>query len=135
MPPMQVPDGWHKKSETTARPLRVLVSDADSAVYGLLEDWLAAQGCSVVREHAGHDGVDLIVVNVPYPREGEQRVLSRVAREHPGIPILALSSNFFPSIDCCGAVARALGVAGVLPMPVTRDALAQALDRILKPKK
>ena len=109
---------------------KVLLVDAEPALAGLLDEWLAARGCTVEQIAGAADGYDLIVVDVPFPRQ-TAGVLKELARTHPGTPVLALSSSFFPGIDRTGSVARALGVAGVLPKPVTEEALNGALDAIL----
>jgi DNA-binding response OmpR family regulator len=114
----------------TATQPQVLVVDADPALLGLLEEWLGEQGCSVTQEDAG-GRFDLVVVDVPHPRQGALDVLKRVARAYAGAPVLALSSNFFAGIESTGAVARALGVAGALPKPLARDALIAAVRRVL----
>jgi CheY-like chemotaxis protein len=110
---------------------RVLVVDADPALLGLLQEWLAARGCTVETAQGGRDGIDLIVVDIPSPRQGCTDGLKSIAAAHPGTPILALSSSFFPGVDTTGPVARALGVAGVLAKPVTRGGLLDALRRLL----
>jgi DNA-binding response OmpR family regulator len=116
-------------------PVRVLVADADCALFGLLEEWFAASGWQLAGVcgscEPAVDGYDLIVVDVPFPRQGGA-MLKALASEHPGTPIIALSSNFFPGVDSTGAVARELGVAAVLPKPVTRDALMAVAQRALK---
>jgi CheY-like chemotaxis protein len=116
----------------------VLVVDTDRALLGLLEEWLDLCGCAVVsnqdREaccaHEGHRFA-LVIVDVPHPRRGGIELLQRIAHEHPGAPILALSSTFFPGIDSTGAVARTLGVACVLPKPVGRESLVNAVQSLL----
>jgi CheY-like chemotaxis protein len=117
----------HKRSS------RILVVDADPALLGLLEEWLGEQGCLVVAEGGDpqHDGFDLAVVDIPFPRQGGTNVLKRIASEHPGTPVFALSSSFFARIESCGAVARTLGVARVLPKPLARDALVAAVRKLL----
>jgi CheY-like chemotaxis protein len=109
---------------------RALVVDADPAVFSLLDEWLAEQGFRVSEEPPRGD-YDLIVVDVPFPRLGAPEFLRHLAREHPGTPILALSSSFFAGVDASGAVAKALGVSAVLSKPVTRDGLANAVKKIL----
>lgn len=120
--------------------MRVLVADADCALFGLLEEWFAASGWQLAgvcgpadgtEDGAPVDGYDLIVVDVPFPRQGTA-MLKALAAEHRGTPIIALSSNFFPGVESTGAVARELGVAAVLPKPVTRDALMAVAQRALK---
>jgi len=111
---------------------RILVVDADPALLGLIEAWLSEQGCRVVEEgESVQDGFHLAVVDVPFPRKGGTDVIKRIAKQHPGMPVLALSSSFFARVESDGAVARALGVAGVLAKPVSRDALLAAVHRLL----
>jgi CheY-like chemotaxis protein len=130
-------------ARTDAGPL-VLVVDADRATRDLLDEWLAGSGYRVAAAEAEAEaeaeagagagaasgGAALIVVDLPFPRQGGQAVLQRLAAQHPGVPILALSSTFFASVACTGAVARELGVAGVLPKPIRRDALVAAVTAL-----
>lgn len=115
---------------------QVLLVAADGAPVELLEEWLATSGFDVVEQPAVGEAplpqVDLVVVDVPFPRQGGQTLVQRLAGDYPGIPMIALSSNFFPGIESGGAVARALGVARVLPVPVTRDALTTAVRQLLR---
>src|SRR5262249_43296976 len=80
---------------------RVLVVDTDPALLGLLEAWLSERGCRVVAEGEGEgrNDFDLVVVDVPFPRRGETNALKRIASEHPGVPVLALSSSFFARVE------------------------------------
>jgi CheY-like chemotaxis protein len=119
-------------------PARVLVVNVDTSLAGLLDEWLAPCGCEVV-QHADDDDLaqhdlDIAVVDVPFPRQGGLALLQRIAAAHPGKPIVALSSTFFSGIECNGAVARALGVTTVLPMPVSREALTTAVRDLLQGK-
>jgi DNA-binding NarL/FixJ family response regulator len=59
-------------------------------------------------------------------------VIRRVTAQYPDIPILALSPTFFSNVKCGGNCARELGVAGVLPKPVARDALMDAIRDLLQ---
>jgi CheY-like chemotaxis protein len=136
---------------------RVLVIDADRALAGLLDEWLCSMGCSVThgKGSASHDPVngnggsaganptgvptedryDLLIVDVPYPRQGGVDSVARLGAEHPKTPILALSSTFFAGIECCGPVARALGVACVLAKPASRAMVVKVVGNLLLPKK
>jgi two-component system, OmpR family, response regulator len=120
---------------------RVLVIDADPALTALLDEWLCALGWSVVHgtggksvgESVDNDGgrFDLLIVDVPYPRQGGVDLVARVAARHPKTPILALSSTFFAGIECHGPVAHALGVDCVLAKPARREALTNAVRNLL----
>ena len=116
-------------------PFRVCVIDADDAWRVLLEQWLQDLGCEVVPPagdgNAAAPSVDLVIVDLPFPRQGGVDSVKRITSRHPATPILALSSNFFSRIECCGPVARDLGVDCVLPKPATREAIAAAVRRVL----
>jgi CheY-like chemotaxis protein len=114
-------------------PFRVCVID-DTDWRPLLEEWLLTMGCEVVA-NPGPAGaappVDLVIVDLPFPRQGGVDLVKRITSRHPATPIVALSSNFFSRIECCGPVARDLGVDCVLPKPATREAIAAAVRRVL----
>lgn len=119
----------------SARAPLVRIVDADPATHGLLEEWLGAAGYRVASGAAGDgDRVDLTIVDVPFTRHGAFELLKRVSDEEQGAPILALSATFFSNVRCYGDCARALGVAGVLPKPVAREALIAAVEGLLRPR-
>ena len=76
--------------------------DADPALAELLEEWLAREGCRAVRERP-----DLVLVDLPFPRERGLQVLKRLGAAYPDIPVVAM------------------------PKPLTRDAFAAALRRAM----
>jgi DNA-binding response OmpR family regulator len=131
----QAPDAAEREGDGGADAVRILVADADCALYGLLDEWLVGSGYvlagACAPDEPAHDGYHLIVVDLPFPREGGD-VLSELRREHPGTPIIALSASFFPGVELSGALARALGVASVLPKPVTRETLLVAVRHALR---
>ena len=118
---------------------RVLIVEADRATFELFEEWLEAEGIQAIDAHrdVGDEGedpraaCDVALVDVRFPREQGVELLRAVAGDHPGTPILALSSGFFGNVACAGPCAIELGVAGVLPKPVTRQALVDAVRGVL----
>lgn len=113
---------------------RVLVVNADAATFGLLREWLGAEGFGVSDERgsaaSGRGPFTAVIVDVPFARHGGLELLGEVAARHPGTPLLALSATFFSSVQCSGGCAHALGVSGVLPKPLTREALVAALRNL-----
>jgi CheY-like chemotaxis protein len=108
----------------------IRIVDTDRATHDLVREWLTSAGFAVV---SGDDPgpTALAIVDVPFTRQGGSEVVERVAAAYPDAPILALSPTLFSNVKCGGACARALGVAGVLPKPVTQDALIKAVRNLL----
>jgi DNA-binding NarL/FixJ family response regulator len=116
-------------ARTTSRPL-VRVSNADATTRALLAEWLTAAGYRV--DSGPGDAADratVSIVDVPFTRSGAADIIQSVTRLHPGEPILALSATFFSSVACSGGCAQRLGVAGVLPKPLSRETLLAAVAR------
>lgn len=113
----------------------VLVVDADRDTLALLREWLSEVGWVVLDDAARKAPVPvhLVLLDLAFPRRGAALALQRLAIEHAGTPVLALSAMFHAGIDPHGEVARSLGVAGVLPKPIRRDALIDAVQRLSRP--
>ena len=123
-----------QRTETSAAAPLIRVIDADRATLDLLHEWLSSAGFATEGgDHAGPARPAVLIIDVPFTRHGGHEVIQRVAAQYPGIPILALSPTFFSNVKCGGNCARSLGVAGVLPKPVARDALLDAIRGLLQP--
>ena len=123
-----------RREEGGPGPLRILVVEADCALIGLLKEWLAALGRVLGRATDAGERYDVIVVDLPFPRQEGLDMVSALSREHPGTPIVALSANLLPGVEPSGQVARELGVACVLPKLVTREALMAEVTKVVKAK-
>ena len=121
----------HAAQAPAAPPSRVLAVNTDPEMLALLREWIDGRGFEVIAEGAepAANGVDMVVVDVPFPRRGRLHALERIREAHPHAAIVVMSSSFFADVRSDGGVARTLGVASVLPKPFTRDALLAALDR------
>ena len=121
------------------RQPRVLVINADRAVAALIEEWLGACGYAVESCNDCSPCPDsktryaLVIVDIPTPRHGANERVQRIACDHPGTPVIALSSQFFPGVERTGGVARALGVASVLAKPLSRDHLVNVVQSLIRP--
>ena len=128
----------------------VLLVDVESSLAALLTEWLAEAGlgaCSLPSGPSAASGPSgppgpsgrtdpppapqLLVVDIPYPRQGGSARLQALAARWPGVPVLALSPTFVGRVDARGDVARQLGVAGVLATPVRREAWLDAVQQLL----
>ena len=115
---------------------RILVVDTDRALLALLEEWLDGCGWCVAsdQDHAAtacSGPFDVLIVDVPHPKRSGVELLQQLAAQHPGTPIIALSSTFSLGVESTGCVARTLGVACVLPKPVGRESLITAVRSLL----
>lgn len=122
-------------AEPAGRP-SIRIANSDSATLGLLREWLSGAGYRVFAERleqtSSNEEAVLTIIDVPFCRHGATELLRRVSEQHPGEPILAMSATFFSSIRSDGACARRLGVAGVVPKPISRDKLLAAVDRLVQ---
>jgi CheY-like chemotaxis protein len=112
---------------------RVVVVGADAALFALLHEWLAHNGYRVLPEATGGGSgarADIVVVDAPFDDVAGTALLARVARDYPATPVLLLSSRLLAGVRHTGPVAQALGVATVLPKPVKRDTLVDAIGRL-----
>jgi CheY-like chemotaxis protein len=112
----------------------VLVLETDQATRSLFVEWLNGEGWQVVDTSAA-DGAappSLIVLELAFLREGGLQPLAEAKLRYPGVPILVVSPTVFASVDCCGPCADALGVSGVLPMPIARETLIEAVLRLAR---
>jgi CheY-like chemotaxis protein len=115
-----------------ADPPRIRILDADPTTFDLLLEWLAEDGLQVVREGSPASDCELVLVDIAFPREQGTEVLNRIGHEYPGTPILALSPGFFSSVACSGECAARLGASAVLAKPVLRDALIDAVHKLIE---
>ena len=103
-------------------------------MYGLLREWLARAGYSVRGPSSRFEPstrFDLVIVSIKAPKvEGDARIQS-LHREHPGVPIIALTSRARSGLSSEGETARALGVQWVMAKPVTRHALLAAVEALI----
>jgi CheY-like chemotaxis protein len=124
--------------DPTAVPA-IQVANTDGATLELLSEWLAAAGYRVVGERLEQAPPQpppaLVIVDVPFCRQGAGEIVRRVGEQHPGKPILAMSATFFSTVLSDGACARRLGVAGVVPKPIAREKLLAAVERLVRAKR
>jgi len=78
---------------------------------GLLTEWLTGAGYAV-REPGLHaapagEGADLVIVDLYMPRQAGGDAVRAVQQAHPGTPVIAMSAQFRPGLDCSAGAAHA----------------------------
>lgn len=116
-------------------PQPVLVLDSDALTQSMISEWLDADGWQVLEPAADRAAGEpsLVVLDLPFPRAGSDDALQAIRQEYPDVPVIVISSTVFGNVGCCGPCAEMLGVSGVLPKPVSREALIAAVRRLARP--
>ena len=114
----------------------VLVLDGDASTQSMICEWLDADGWQVLEPAPERPAGEpcLVVLDLPFPRAGSLDALQAIRVEYPGVPVIVLSSTLFGNVGCSGPCAESLGVSGVLPKPVSREALIAAVRRLARPR-
>ena len=112
----------------------VLVLETDRTTRSLFVEWLNAEGWQVVETSPADAAapLSLIVLELAFLREGGLQPLAEAKLRYPGMPIVVVSPTVFASVGCCGPCAASLGVAGVLPKPIARATLIEAVHRLAR---
>jgi hypothetical protein len=118
-------------SARTQRPLHALLIDVEPATTGLIELWLGADGWLLRSDARPGDAVDLVVVELAFPRRADRQRIRTLCEVWPDAPVIVLSPTFFADVPAQGDVARQLGVAAVLATPLSHEALRSTVARLL----
>lgn len=98
----------------------------------LLAEWLATIGMSADTDaERTEPPAALILIDLPFPRQGGRERLTRLSDTWSGVPVVALSSTLLPHVPPRGEVANALGAAAVLPSPLSRDLLCDTIASLV----
>jgi len=118
----------------TATMSDIVIFEEDDLIYGLLREWLTRAGYGVRGPPTRFDPrmrCDLVIVSIKAPKvEGDTRIPA-LQREHPEVPIIALTCRARSGLSCEGEAARALGVNWVMAKPLTRHALLAAVEALI----
>ena len=114
---------------------KVLLLETDRATRSLFVEWLDAEGWQIVDPSSADPApaLSLVVLELAFLRDAGLQPLAEAKRRYPGVPIVVVSPTVFANVGCCGPCATALGVDGVLPMPIARATLIEAVHRLARP--
>jgi DNA-binding response OmpR family regulator len=112
----------------------IAIYERDDLMSGLLREWLtnagySVQGCGAFPDRPSR--VDLVIVSIASPQQQSEACVHRVRSAHPGVPIIALSSQARSGLSSTGATARALGVEHLLAKPLTRHELLAVVESVM----
>jgi CheY-like chemotaxis protein len=116
---------------------RIVIIEEDKLMRGLLVEWLSAAGYSVSAaaptDGKAPDQADLVIVDVYMPRNVGTKTLRGVESAYPGVPLIAISSQFRPGLVGASTAAEALGVRQVIAKPFSRRDLLAAVHSVIGP--
>jgi DNA-binding response OmpR family regulator len=110
----------------------IVIIEEDDLIRGLLAEWLTAAGYVVHgREAPAGRRADLVIVDLYMPRQAGGDAVRAVQQAHPGTPVIAMSAQFRPGLDCSAGAAHALGVDKLVCKPFTREDLLGAVRALI----
>jgi DNA-binding response OmpR family regulator len=115
----------------------ILIIDDDDAVRAWLEQVLTQAGFGVSTAANGKDGCDLVqgghfdlvITDLVMPEQEGLETVQLLRREHPEIPIIAISGAFHGDFL---KTARILGAQATLAKPVDRDRLLATVADLMR---
>ena len=121
-------------SQSSGAMTTIALYERDDLMCGLLHEWLSGAGHVVRGSTLGQGEIpraDLVIMSVSMQKGETQLLIRGMQRIHPGVPIIALSSQARLGLSSNGVLARELGVERVMAKPLTRKELIGAVDDIL----
>jgi len=131
----RTPSDRSQRRDAMANARKVLLLETDRANRSLFVEWLDAEGWQIVDPSSADPApsLSLVVLELAFLRDGGLQPLVEAKLRYPEVPIVVVSPTVFASVGCCGPCAATLGVAGVLPMPIARATLIEAVHRLARP--
>lgn len=115
----------------------ILVVDDDSGVLKMTELMLSDGGFNVIVSSNAREGlgmlkaqkVDLIITDIIMPEMEGIELISQLRKDHPALPIMAISGGGRSHNTDFLKFAKKLGAKVVLEKPFRREALLEAVNR------
>jgi CheY-like chemotaxis protein len=120
---------------------RILVIEDDPILRDLMAEWLTAAGSRVALAADGGAGIRvartfrpaLVVTDINMPGVGGAAVIAEMARNHPGVPVIAISAHFRSEFGMAAETATALGATRTLSKPFRRAEMIGAVSELVGP--
>jgi CheY-like chemotaxis protein len=118
---------------------RVLIIDDDDGFRLVLAEGLSAAGHTVTQAADGRLGLeafraqptDIVVVDLVMPVQEGIETISILRREHPNLPLIAISGSLRPSMAGNLRIAGHLGAHRTLAKPFSVEALLKVIAELL----
>ena len=119
----------------------ILVVDDDELMRELVAEWLTADGYRARTANDGEMALELlrereaalIITDLHMPKLGGAEAVTQMRREHPGVPLIAMSGHFRSGRYVTPEMVLELGARLALAKPFSRQDLLQAVRDILGP--
>ena len=114
---------------------KIVIYEENDLMRALLEEWLSEAGY-LVHAAASHEPpsgglADLVIVSVYMPKHAGVQLVSKIQAIHPGVPVIAISGQFFAGLTANGAIAQSLGVQQAIAKPLNRMDLLTAVRALI----
>jgi two-component system cell cycle sensor histidine kinase/response regulator CckA len=119
---------------------KIVIYEENDLMRALLEEWLSEAGYLVhaAASHEPHSGgpadgrpADLVIVSVYMPKHAGAQLVCKIQAMHPGVPVIAISGQFFAGLTANGAIAQSLGVQQAIAKPLNRLDLLAAVRALI----
>lgn len=118
---------------------QILVIDDEPSIRFLLKKMLEREGYAVITASDGDEGMklfqesffDLVITDILMPEKEGIEIIMEIKREHPDIPVIAISGGGFNSPGNYLNIAAAAGAAAALEKPVEKEALLSHVQNLL----
>lgn len=118
---------------------RILIIDDDEALRSTLRRILERAGHVSLEAGDGHegllrvrqDGVDLVITDLIMPKTEGLELMLTLRREHPGLPVIAMSGGGRVGPESYLATVKLFGAVRTLAKPFTGETLLAAVDDVL----
>lgn len=137
MPTGEAHDGAKRLSHST-----ILVIDDDVQLRGFLREVLDQAGYQVLEAGNGNEGSelfarhgpDLVLTDIVMPEKEGMELIMELRRDHPNLPIIAMSGGNAGFSGSYLTVASKLGASATLAKPFTASHLLTAIEQLLEPR-
>ena len=137
-----MPSGIPHTGEPATQPASILVIDDDVQLRGFLCEVLDQAGYRVHEAGNGNEGSeqyarhrpDLVLTDIVMPEKEGMELIMELRRDHPALPIIAMSGGNAGFSGSYLTVASKLGASATLAKPFTASHLLTAIEQLLEPR-